>query len=462
MLMRFLGLLLQLILVFGAADLFALTIDTSALIWVMGIEAGLLLLLQLYHHRWSRNHLLLFATLSLDVLLWSLWLAFSGGASNAFISLLLLPVVLAAVLLPLWAPCLLATLTVLAYSGMIFLSPFSTSAHGGMHGHYLGMWCNFVVTVLVITTIAALLIRRQRQQDAHLAVVRETQLRHTQLLALGTLSAQMSHQLATPLASLRLLLEELQEDSGYASMEREKTPYQCSRFSAVSPHERTGGRDNGAGHGDDTAALHSQATLEQMSAVLHRCEQTLTELRQGTQAIRCGKQQCCSVASLQQALQQQLLLMMPELDIRWQCRLSNSDGARELATDPHLLPALMSLVENAAHASQEAGLGPRVDINLFINEQALLLIVRDYGPGLTQEQLNRLGVTLTPSEKGLGVALVLTHASFERLNGRLVLRSVSAAGDAIAIEDKTGVTAEVTLPLLSSNGWAGGRDGTAR
>ena len=86
--------------------------------------------------------------------------------------------------------------------------------HGmDMSSHYLGMWFNFLISSLVLTTSVAYIAKRMRKQDVELSFMREAQLRQEKLLALGTASAQMAHQLATPLASLRLLVDEVVEET---------------------------------------------------------------------------------------------------------------------------------------------------------------------------------------------------------------------------------------------------------
>ncbi|MGL5393403.1 MAG: sensor histidine kinase, partial [Shewanella sp.] len=210
-LLRTLGLLLQIGLTTFAADTFGLSLQMEPLLLVFALETGYLLLTLVLRKPLFTKESGLFIALVLDTLFWILWLYFSGSATNAFISLLLLPIALAAVTLPIWAPWTLSAMSTLAYSLMIFTAPDAQMQHHGMDmsSHYLGMWFNFVISALVITTSVALITKRMRRQDAQLAFMREGQLRQEQLLALGMASAQMAHQLATPLSTLRLLLDEV-------------------------------------------------------------------------------------------------------------------------------------------------------------------------------------------------------------------------------------------------------------
>ncbi|MGI2259947.1 sensor histidine kinase [Shewanella sp. GXUN23E] len=397
-LLRLLGFGLQLLLVLFGADTFGLSLQIAALTWVMSIEGVYLALITWQRQRLVRSELTLFATLLMDILFWGLWLGFSGGATNAFVTLLLIPIVLAAVTLPLWAPWVLAVAATLAYSLMMKMLPAEAMMHHGhgmdMTSHYLGMWLNFVITALVITTTVALLIRRIRRQDAQMALLRESQLRQEQLLALGTASAQMAHQLATPLSSMRLLLEEVQE-------------------------------------------ANCPVALNEMDIALKRCESTLSELRDTTRSIREGHQYQASPEQLAHQLRQKILLLMPATELDWQERLAQVDPAARVQADMNLIPALMALVENAAGASQEQIASSKVSVTLEVQDSALQVRVRDFGAGIDTRVLGQLGSSLISSPKGMGMALLLSHASFERLGASLTLSN----------HPECGSVAEVSLPL---------------
>lgn len=400
-LLRLLGFCLQLMLVLFGAETFGLSLQTPALTWVMSAEASYLAIVLWQRQTLNNKDGSLFVTLLLDILFWGLWLSCSGGATNAFITLLLIPIVLAAITLPLWAPWVLAVVATFAYSLMMKMLPGGDMAHHGhgmdMSSHYLGMWLNFVLTALVITTTVALLIRRIRKQDAQMAYLRESQLRQEQLLALGTASAQMAHQLATPLSSMRLLLEEVQEAS-------------CPQ------------------------------ALAEMDVALGRCESTLNELRAATRSIREGHVSEMSPAQLAHQLRQKILLLMPATDLEWQAELPADEASSRVQTDMNLIPALMALVENGAGASEEREGNARVAVTMDISADAMRIRVRDFGGGIDTGLLGQLGSRLIPSPKGMGMALLLSHASFERLGARLTLSN----------HPERGSMAEVSLPLVTT------------
>lgn len=430
-LLRALGWLLQLLLTLVGEQAFGLNLQLTPITWVLTLAFGYLMLTLWHRKALFLDETGLFSVLLIDTLLWTAWLYFSGGATNAFISLLLLPIALAAVTLPLWAAWSLTALSTLAYSLMIFFVPsgemtiapkvldptaidhsamghemMAQMAHGTMDmgSHYLGMWLNFVVSALALTTSVALIARRMRKQDAQLAYHREAQLTQEQLLALGTASAQMAHQLATPLSSLRLLLDEAKE----------------------SPQP---------------LAKQTQ-TAEEMDMALERCEHTLKELRLATENIRLRRITKQSVSALVKDLEHSCLLFMPQAQISWPEAIDVSLAEIELNTDPSVIPALMALIENGIRASMDEINAPTVTLGLDLlpSELGISLRIRDFGQGIAPALLAQLGNRLVQSPKGLGAALLLSHASFEHLGGQLML----------AHHPQGGTVAEVRFPLADS------------
>ena len=400
--LRLPSLILKLVLTFFAAETFGLSLHSPALNYALILEALYLVVM----FRLRKPKLLtdsgIFIALLVDTAFWITWLCFSGGATNAFISLLLLPIAIAAVILPRWAPWILTLISTVAYSLMLYtVLPAQMQHHDmGMGSHYLGMWLNFVISALVLTTSVAFIAERMRRQDAELAYIREAQLRQEKLLALGTASAQMAHQLATPLSSLRLLVEEVAEESD-----------------ANAP------------------------AVKEMNVALNRCEQTLADLRLATESIREQRKFEIEASELLNQLEQQVSLFMPQvlLEVALNVKAQHS----LVQTDTSLLPAILSLIENAARASTEHMGLQKVNIKIDVDDDlvCLRLRVRDYGSGIPSGLVSQLGHKLIKSPTGMGVALMLSHASFERLGGQLILGAHLDGG----------TVAEVTLPLYPSH-----------
>ncbi|WP_428848647.1 sensor histidine kinase [Shewanella basaltis] len=414
-------------LILFATDLFGLITPPISFSYVLIIEACYVGFSYRFHRLSINNQGLLFLTLLLDTLFWATWLYYTGGATNAFVSLLLLPIAISAITLPRWAPWSLTALSTVFYSLMIITiadhmpdqptMPVGGNMHAGhdmsqmamdisashlmsMGSHYLGMWFNFVISALVLTITVGFIAKRIRQKNVELQYLREAQLRQEKILALGTASAQMAHQLATPLATLRLLVDEI---------------------------------------ADTTHQPEQTELLADMQQALNRCEVTLNDLRLATESIREQKLLHQSVDKLVVLLSDQINLLMPETQLNI-CVTSAAEDA-VLHTDMSLLPALLALVQNGAQASEDNSQGAKVDINFSVSpasNQELSISIRDYGVGIATHLLETLGSNMVKSPKGMGVAVLLSHTSFERLGGRLYLKA----------HPQCGTEAIVTLPLV--------------
>ncbi|MBY6185107.1 sensor histidine kinase [Marinobacter hydrocarbonoclasticus] len=375
--LRALGLLLKAGLVAGTGPLLGLTLELPPLIAIMALEAAFLGLTTL---PWGQRHLPLFSQLLLDTLFWGAWLHFSGGATNAFVTLLLMPVAIAAVLLPLRQALVIAALTCLAYSLMMLTMPHDAHMHGAqMAAHYLGMWLNFLLSCAVLLSVVAVMAHRRREQEQELARLREAQLRQEHLLALGTASAQLAHQLATPLSTLTLLHEEALEH-------HPDSPY-----------------------------------LPQMNGPLQLCQQSLNGLRQTSERLRNDTPEPQPLEQLLQGVKSQLKLLLPQVELD----LEMQSSPLLLSGDPALQPALLSLAYNGAQASLRQG-SERLALEVAREADGITLILRDWGPGLgpIQDKLGRERV----QSCSLGVGLLLSHATFERLGGSLRLSNHADGG----------------------------------
>ncbi|MGB4967502.1 MAG: hypothetical protein WBO35_04850, partial [Candidatus Saccharimonadales bacterium] len=190
-------LLLRLLVVLGPGVMllwlhFGLTPPLPLPLWLIALFLGVIALAFIALH--LRTRLLkpvgpweLFAYLQLDVLALAGLLYFSGGASNPFISLLLLPLLITATLLPIRCVWAMAAVTVSVYTGLMvdYLPlPGMLSGHGpGFHAHLWGMWLVFVISALLVAGFVARLAAALRQRDREVARLREKALRDEQILA---------------------------------------------------------------------------------------------------------------------------------------------------------------------------------------------------------------------------------------------------------------------------------------
>lgn len=338
------------------------------------------------------------AHLLTDLVAFAVLVFYSGGATNPFVSLMLVPVVIAAVSLPAGHAWLLAGVAGALYALLLFAYvPLAIADPKAAYGMHLGgMWLNFLISAALIAFFITRLQASLRERETALAALRETQLRDEGIVALGTQAALAAHELATPLSTMATISHELAQEFA-----------------------------NDPDIGADCRLLEKQAAA---------CRQILDRL--AGRAPADGP----AAAPLGDWLQQVLL--------RWQ--VVRPDAHVGLAVTPHaaalraampaaLEPALLNLLNNAADASPDA-----VEMGAGVAGGMLLLSVADRGPGFSAEQKRRAGRVPFSSKpgQGMGVGLTLTHATVEKLGGTVLLVEREGGGSRV----------EVRLPFAALEG----------
>ncbi len=329
-----------------------------------------------------------------DIVFLTLLMAYSGGATNAFVSLLLMPIVIGAVSLPTRMLAFVSLCAVIAYSALLMSLP-THQHHMDMTNHFIGMWVNFLLSVIVVTLVVGTMSKMITNRERAIAKQREEQLRSEQLISLGVASAQVTHQLATPLANLQLLFEEIHEEF---------------------PHDEA---------------------VKAMESPLEICRNELNHFRELATAIRENKTIEVSPLTLFKDIKTASNLQYPELELV--THIAEDDfNAMLIQSDAMLLPAICNLLQNAVKSNQQSGVN-QVELGLTATRSHVTISIRDFGGGI--EASRSLGASLVESDKGLGMALMLSNSTFERLNGELVLSNHS----------ELGAVASVKLPLVKGS-----------
>jgi two-component system sensor histidine kinase RegB len=330
--------------------------------------------------------------LAADVFALTEVLAFSGGAANPLASLYLPPLLFSALVSPgLFSWCL-SGFSLLAYGLLFFWHlpwPLSGSdAAYAFYAHQLGMWLIFALSALLMTGFISYLSRQLAERDEQLAAARESQLRDEQLVGLGMQAAMAAHSLSTPLNTVTLLVDEWCDAPPEALPEQE---------------------------------------LALMKGQLRVCREALTRLKHSA---RTGTVQLQLFSALSERLEGWCSLR-PDVTLRW----SVPDGPDPIVElDTAFWPALFNLINNAA----EAG-GGVVGVSAHYGEGALQLDIVNREGWLSEAQLKAAGLSQLQSGKkaGLGIGVLLSHATLARLGGSLTLDNRPAGG----------VHARIVLPL---------------
>jgi len=369
------------------------------LLWVIGVEAVFNGACFLYCRNNQYNQKLnLFIQLLADVCFLGCLLYFSGGATNAFVSLLLIPIAIAAVTLPMLYLSVVACSAVATYSLLLWLMPMSVM-HGNMEGHFIAMWINFIFSAVVVSIVIGGMAKAITYRELTIAKFREKQLKQEKIIALGVASAQVTHDLATPLATIRLLTDELLEEFDASTIE----------------------------------------SLTELDKEVNRCSDNLRAFRQRTIEIKENKKYRLSCQSLLKQIEQHCLLNYPKTDVDYQ-QIGQLNKQDQITADSSLIPAVLNIINNAVLASKKCQ-SDKISIGHQCQDNHWQIKIRDFGKGFSHEHFKQLGNMPLQSEQGLGMAMLLSNASFERLGGRLALSNHEFGGAQVLI----------SLPLKHNN-----------
>lgn len=332
----------------------------------------------------------LFAQLLGDITALTMLFYFSGGYSNPFIWMYLLPITVAAVALRAAYAWIIAGLSIACYTLLMFYHvPLS---HLHMHAqlgaansihldiHLVGMWLGFVVSSIIVAIFIARIGQNLRDYDKTIAIVREKALESERMLALGTLATSAAHELGTPLATMAIISKELTQD--YAN----------------------------------------QPELVQQLAIMQkqvsRCKEILSSITRNAGQARADAGQGFTLRDfLQEAIQRwrdtrpatELVVNMPNLTHN-----------PVIFMDRTFTQALLNLLDNAADESPE-----RILFDAHWDEKTLKIQIRDFGAGLSAETKSKLGTPFFTSknDEGMGLGVYLTQVTLARYDGKLSLNN---------------------------------------
>lgn len=381
--LRTLAVAAQLITVLLVAFWLRIPLPLSAMGAVLGVQIiAALLTRSALRDRHYCSELTIALHLAFDALLLGLMLGLSGGFTNPFVSLFLVPIALAASFLGIGYGIGMLIWCAALYSTLIYVYLPLTPPEGhfvDIYGlHLAGMWVSFLLSAILTTVFVGILSRIAREREERLARAREKMLQNEHLVLMGTLSAGVAHEINTPLASIKMLLDEM----------------------AHSPP------------GDPWVQA-------QMPLLRDQTEHCITRIRELSDIGKpLTEERPISLGDFRRQVVERWAAMRPDINVE---ESAAEDDAMTVPYPQALSQVIVNLLNNAADASL-ANNADRIKIRFLSEGQSITIEIDDEGSGLPPHLHDQVG-SIKRSEKktGLGIGLMLSHATLERIGGTLML-----------------------------------------
>ncbi|MFQ5470661.1 MAG: ATP-binding protein [Gammaproteobacteria bacterium] len=335
-----------------------------------------------------------------DVVMLTMLLYFTGGSTNPFTLLFLLPLTVAAAVLPVSYTWSIAVITVVSYTALLKFYipfPFFDNVHPSHFGlHVVGMWCGFVLSAVLIASFVVKMGHSLRERDRFLAEAKEKSLRDEKLVALGTLAAGTAHELGTPLASIAVLAKEAELDCGQQMPDV----------------------------GEKLQLLQSQVL---------RCKTALSNLSASAGQSQAGSGYSVKLNDYLTEIIEHWQSIRPNVNM--QQSINGDQSSPVIVAEQTLTQAIISVLNNAADASADI-----VEFNADWDKENLYIEICDRGNGFSLEASRMVGKAIYSTKTqhaGLGLGLYLAFAVVSRFNGEVEIFN----------RDGGGACTRVTLPL---------------
>jgi two-component system sensor histidine kinase RegB len=348
-----------------------------------------LLSLYLVHQRRTITNSELLGALLLDVAALTLQLSLSGGATNPFVSLFLLQVVLGAILLERWSSWALVLVTTAAFALLMRrFRPLALPldlATDPFGLHIVGALACFALVAVLLVLFVTRVSGNLRARDAFVADMRQRAADEDHIIQIGLLASGAAHELGTPLASLAVILGD------WRRMPRLAADPQLAQ------------------------------DMAEMQAEVERCKAIVTGILMSAGEARGEAPAITSVHGF-----------FDDLVDYWAARGTapidyDNDFGPDLpiVSDTALKQVICNVLDNAAEVSPHG-----IALVIAREGDAIRLTVRDRGPGFAPEMLANLGKPYqsTKQRPGGGLGLFLVVNVMRNLGGSVSARNRADGG----------------------------------
>ncbi|MFL6600256.1 MAG: ATP-binding protein [Steroidobacteraceae bacterium] len=355
--------------------------------------------------RWRAHHEVtngeLFFALLVDLTTLTAQLYLSGGATNPFIFLYLLQVILGAVLLRAWSVWTMVAITSACFTGLtLFYKPLALPGdyYGMLFGPYVeGTLICFALNASLLVIFITRINRNLRARDARLADLRERAAEEEHIVRMGLLASGAAHELGTPLSTVSVILGDWR------------------RMPAIAA---------------DAQLIEE---IDEMQAQVQRCKSIVSGILLSAGEARGDSPVATTIRTFLDDVVKEWRETRPVTRFTYENRFGND---LSIVSDSAIKQMIYNVLDNALEASPQW-----VGLDVTHEGATLKLTISDSGPGFPAEMLSQLGKPYQSSKgrPGAGLGLFLVSNVARTLHG-----SVSAHN-----RPEGGAMVTLTLPLDS-------------
>ncbi|WP_188607951.1 ATP-binding protein [Chelatococcus reniformis] len=366
----------------------------SVIAFLVGLNV--LTLIRLRHTR-DVGNVELFVELLLDVAALTVQLCLSGGASNPFVSLYLLQVIIGAVLLEDWSTWALLLVTSACFIGLtVVYRPLAILGQRGADDelfslHTRGMFICFVLAASLLVFFVTRINRNLRARDLRLAELRQQSAEEHHIVRMGLLASGAAHELGTPLSTLSVIVNDWRRVPALAG---------------------------------DPEILHD---LDEMKTQLNRCKSIVTGILLSSGEARGeGTVRTTVRAFIDELVADWRALRNPAL-LDYVNRFSPDEA---IVSDLALKQVIFNVFDNALEASPAW-------VGVMVERQGgrLIITVNDRGPGFPADIVEHVGKPYrsTKGRPGSGLGLFLVVNVVRKLGGTVAAANAPSRGARVTL-----------------------------
>ena len=341
--------------------------------------------------------------LAYDLLQLSALLYLTGGIFNPFALLIIIPTIVSSTFLSMGTTIILGTLTI----GLLFLLKEYHEILPGLDvynfnfpEYYLaGALVSIIIGLVFLSYFGIRFSGETKKRSEALDKLQQVMAKEYELDSLGGQAAAAAHSLGTPLATISVVAKELKKEIGDKSK-----------------------------HSKDLDLLISQAK---------RCSEILKQISKK----EISDDQFINLTKVEDLLEE-IIVSFKETTEKKIILLENEDKNKiNIKRSPEIVYGLRNFIGNAIKFAEK-----EISIKLISDEQTLVLIVNDDGPGFAEDIIKLIGEPYLKSRSkkiadkaGLGLGIFLGKTLLERKKAQLVFFNN---------EDLKGATVKISWNIL--------------